>query len=293
MLVLTGCPDRLTITADASTDTHEDLLRVHVEILKICLTGLLLAQFGCAGVGPTRSGMASLRADMQDILEGQKAMAQRFEALKSRIELLEDRVAGLALSRRVRPAPRRTARPIPERSFPSTGSSLPPANITQRDLQRLDRADGIELPQPETSTRRQPAVGGPRTRLDDPIEAFKSAENLFRGGNQRGALKQLEAYVKRWPKHGYADNAVIYIGNVKFRMAQYKAALDSYKRVLADYPEGNQVPMALLMIGQTLNRLGHRQQAIDTLQRLKTMFPATKAGKRAVGVLNKLTAKGN
>ena len=69
---MTGCPDRLTITADASTDTHEDLLRVHVEILKICLTGLLLAQLGCAGVGPTRSGMASLRADMQDILEGQK-----------------------------------------------------------------------------------------------------------------------------------------------------------------------------------------------------------------------------
>ena len=291
--MLTGCSDQLTIKAEVSTATHEDLLRVHVRILKLCLAGLLAAQLGCAGVGPNRNGLSSLRADMQDILEGQKAMAQRFEALKSRIELLEDRVAGLALSRRVRPTAQAVARPVPESLPQSLGSTLPPATITQRDLRQLDRADGISLQQPETTPSRPPAAGGPRSRLDDPIEAFKNAENLFRGGNQRGALKQLEAYVRRWPKHGYADNATIYIGNVKFRMAQYEAALKSYKRVLVDYPEGNQVPMALLMIGQTLDRLGHRQQAIDTLQRLKTMFPATKAGKRAVGVLSKLTKKGN
>ncbi|MEE2756270.1 MAG: tetratricopeptide repeat protein [Myxococcota bacterium] len=250
--------------------------------------------------------LTAIQMEMQDLMDSHKAMIQRFESLRDRIELVEDRLAGVVLNRRDsladrtkrnRPAP--VIRPVPHQV------ELPPGTITQRDLRRLDQ-DGAgtmdlgavdstsksrQLRKRKKPTQRPLAKGGPRSTLDDPIAAFKNAERLFSGRNQAAALVQLTAFVGRWPRHGYADNALIYIGTIHFRQAQYQRALSTFQRVLKHHPGGNQVPSALLMIGQTLDRMGRTQQAIDTLSRLRTMFPATKAGQRAEKSLERLRVK--
>lgn len=254
----------------------------------------------------TERALTAIQTDMQDLMDSHKAMIQRFESLRDRIELVEDRLAGVVLRRRESLAVRRkqtrpalVIRPAPNRP------ELPPGSITQRDLRRLDQdgAGTMDIAVARNASERRVrqrvkktpqtelAQGGPRSALDDPIAAFKNAERLFSGRNQSSALAKLTAFVGRWPRHGYADNALIYIGTLHFRQAQYQRALTTFQRVLKHHPGGNQVPSALLMIGQTLDRLGRTQQAVDTLSRLKTMFPATKAGQRAEKTLERLRVK--
>jgi TolA-binding protein len=280
----------------------------------VLLVGTLI---GCgAGQQKLSQQLLEIQNEMKDLSESHKALVQRCENIQNRLELVEDRKAGQALRRSIRPRLPVVRMEPPKRVDPI--STQPPATITQADLdkmlpkkKRAPRRRAVAPPQnasgagnvgirrlpPKSSVivgnvpRVQPAVGGPQDQSDDPISTFKRAESLFRGGNLATALRELQVFSSRWPKHGYADNARMLVGKGRFQRAEYRAALSEFQAVLSDYPEGSEVPEALLMIGLTLDRLGQTHQAGETLARLKAMFPATQSGRRAAQVLLKMNRR--
>jgi len=277
---------------------------MYVATISLLATSLM----GCgAGREQMRVQLEEIRNEMRDISESHKALVQRCENIQNRLELVEDRAAGQALRRMARPQ-LPVVRIKPKPAAPK-GASVP-ATITQSDLDRMLPARSIKRTRMRTrrnvpvpaiaenagnvgvkkvprktvtlgSKKRALAVGGPTTTGNDPIAAFKKAEQVFKSGNLANGLRELKSFTDRWPNHGFADNATMLIGKARFQRAEYRAGLAVFQRILTQYPEGSEVPAALLMIGLTLDRLGQTHQAIETLDRLKTMFPATPSGRRA------------
>ena len=104
------------------------------------------------------------------------------------------------------------------------------------------RAGNIGVVRHRRKKTKGPGIGGPRGRDHDPIAAYKRAKALYSGGNLSEALRAFKEFGQRWPQHGYADNALYWLGRGRFERAEYPSALRILKRVLKDYPTGNQVP---------------------------------------------------
>ena len=205
-------------------------------------------------------------------------------------------------------------------STPATGppSNEPaPAVLTQRDLDALDpgrpssrRPESAPAERATSGRRRRkpvppPAIaeragnlgtvplpgrgprGGPapfeatRPSQDDPVAAYKAAHALYVGGNLTYAVTALRSFVKRWPAHDYADNALFWLGECRLARAEYHAALRTFRRIIEEHPVGNKLPDALLKVGITLEKLGRRNESRDTLARLVAIYPGTDAASRA------------
>ena len=270
--------------------------------------GTLLAFTGCGGA---RDGLIrrldDLQKEIQDLGESHKALNQRIETLKDRLALVEDRSEAQSLNQQMRARlPMVKVKPAPQ--IDSSTPKVPPATITQDQVDALGerrppspsvrktrgsvalpanaaRAGNIGVVRQRRKKAKGSGIGGPRGRDHDPIAAYKRAKALYSGGNLSEALRAFKEFGQRWPQHGYADNALYWLGRGRFERAEYPSALRILKRVLKDYPTGNQVPPTLLMLGLTLDRLGQPRQARETLMRLKAMYPNTKAGRVATDML--------
>jgi TolA-binding protein len=63
-------------------------------------------------------------------------------------------------------------------------------------------------------------------------------------------------------------------------------AIRIFGDLIEQFPNGATVPDALYMVGLSQDRLGNTSRAVETLARLKTIYPATEAGKRAAEALS-------
>ena len=247
-----------------------------------------------------------LTKEIQDLTESHKALNQRMERLQDRLALVEDKAESQSLHRKMRPQlPLVKVAPAPE---PPPKDEMPPATITQDQIDALNprnqarvaakrtrkpvplpanakRAGNVGVVPVQAPSAVAGGVGGPRNKNHDPIAAFKDARSLYVGGNLAKSLRAFQDFIRRWPSHRYADNALYWLGRGRFERAEYPAALKILKRVLREYPTGNQVPPTLLMLGLTLDRLGQPRDARATLERLTALYPDTKAAKMAADML--------
>ncbi|MCA9538912.1 MAG: tol-pal system protein YbgF [Myxococcales bacterium] len=296
----------------------------------VALCGALLGGCGGGQMQQLDSRLEEMQADLRALRDAHEAQQQRAEALADRLALVEDRLEGQALHHpapvptglpvvRLRPEqPSAAAMPREVDAEPAEPvDTREPSTITQADLDALGRG-GFE-PSPRPGRRRgpvappanaagagnigvmplaaqpsfdaaaPPGVGGPEG--DDPIGAFKAAQGRFRAGDLTAAVRGFERFVETWPSHGYADNALFWLGRCRYDRAEYPAALATFRKVLERYPTGNQVPDALLMIGLTLDKLGRPSEGRETLARLRAMYPETAAARQAGAELDRSTGR--
>ncbi len=270
------------------------------QILSVaCALGMIL---GCAAPNTQlQKNLDDMKRDLAELTEGHKAQRELLEVMQDRVALLEDRYEAQALHRPVPnhlPVVRMTPPPTSPAETPKTKSKKKrveeaPVTITQADLEAMKpRTVRPRRVAPPSNASRAgnvgvmavpapPAVGGPRGHLDDPVAFFKQAQALADTGNVVGGLREMATFVRTWPRHSFADNALYAMGRMRYTRAEYGAALDLFRRVVTEHPTGNQVPDALLMTGLTLDRLGQPAKARETLSRLKSMYPGTDAARRA------------
>ncbi len=282
-----------------------------------------LPAWGCGGAKQAQvdDGFTRVQRELRGLRDAYEAQSRRLETLQDRLALVEDQLEARALHGA--PVPQRlpVVRLTPERA-PAPRPAPPPVvsaaipepaggSITQADIDALDggpaprrrarrrkavtppanaaRAGNIGVsriaPQPDFDAPRPPTP--PAAAADDPIAAFKAAEARYRSGDLPAAIRAFDAFVARWPKHGYADNALYLSGRCRYARAEYAEALAVFRRVLTTYPTGNQVPDALLMIGLTQSRLGRVAEGRETLARLRSMYPDTSAARQAAAELDR------
>jgi tol-pal system protein YbgF len=179
-----------------------------------------------------------------------------------------------------RRAPARAQRPAP-----------PPIDVpvvTER-LEVTRRVPPISaVPAVSKVSARAPVRGKSRDaaveRGGDAAGEYRTAVDLVKASKYEDAVAALRAFVARYPRHDYADNAQYWIGEALYAQNDYPRALSEFRRVVEVYPRGNKVPDALLKVGYCYQALGQGEKARAVLEQVVNIYPksepATLAAKR-------------
>jgi tol-pal system protein YbgF len=117
---------------------------------------------------------------------------------------------------------------------------------------------------------------GERTAsVGDPGGEYRAAVALLKGGDPIGAVTALRAFLARYPRHDYADNAQYWIGEAFYVQQDYGRALIEFRTTIETYPRGNKVPDALLKVGYCYLALGQGDKARAVLEQVVSLYPKT------------------
>ncbi|GAB6142860.1 tol-pal system protein YbgF [Desulfocicer niacini] len=117
---------------------------------------------------------------------------------------------------------------------------------------------------------------------------YNAAKTLLDNGDNEGARKEFNAFIKAFPKSSNADNAQFWIADSYYRDKWYEKAILEYQKVIETYSTGNKVPAALLKQGYAFANLGEKGNARLILKELIRKYPGAGEAKIAAEKLDAL-----
>lgn len=123
------------------------------------------------------------------------------------------------------------------------------------------------------------------------IAEYEAAMDLYRNGDAEAAADRFADFVRTYPKHDYADNALYWQGESSYDQGHYADALSLFTEVVERYGGGNKAPDALLKIGLCYARLGDDANAKDVLTQLVAAYPKADATRIAESKLADMTGE--
>lgn len=108
-----------------------------------------------------------------------------------------------------------------------------------------------------------------------PDELYSEAKHRFDRGEYEAARELFQAYLEKYPKSEYADNAQFWIGEVFYREKWYEKAILEYQKVIENYPKGDKIRGALLKQGFSFFNLGDKPNARLILKELVLKYPSS------------------
>ncbi|MFT3699076.1 MAG: tol-pal system protein YbgF [Kofleriaceae bacterium] len=102
---------------------------------------------------------------------------------------------------------------------------------------------------------------------------YRNAVELVKAGKHDEAVTALRAFLVKYPKHDYADNAQYWLGESFYARKDYQQALTEFRATIETYPRGNKVPDALLKVGYCYQALGQSDKAKAVLEQVVNLYP--------------------
>lgn len=102
---------------------------------------------------------------------------------------------------------------------------------------------------------------------------YRNAVELVKAGKHDEAVTALRAFLVKYPKHDYADNAQYWLGESFYARKDYQQALTEFRATIETYPRGNKVPDALLKVGYCYQALGQGDKARAVLEQVVNLYP--------------------
>ena len=109
----------------------------------------------------------------------------------------------------------------------------------------------------------------------DAGEDYRAAVELVKAGKTDEAIAALHAFLQKYPRHDYADNAQYWLGETYYAQKDYQHALAEFRATIETYPRGNKVPDALLKVGFCYQSLGQPDKAKAVLEQVVSLYPKT------------------
>lgn len=168
--------------------------------------------------------------------------------------------------------------------------AMPAAALGPQDALPVVAMDGMPAPGAagisSGTASAAPAPGASETASSDDassdaVAEYEAAFALFRARRFDEALTSFAAFVQRYPRHSYADNALYWRGECYYARRDFRAALGEFEAVAARYPEGNKAPDAMLKAALSRAELGDVARARAMLFRLAEQFPRSDAARIA------------
>ncbi|MGE0398724.1 MAG: tol-pal system protein YbgF [Kofleriaceae bacterium] len=187
-----------------------------------------------------------------------------------------DAAAGKVATWDDEPAPRRARRePVVEAPYVATSDRI---EVTRR------------IPPVSARVGRTPMRdrdSGPSERSDAANADYRAAVEQVRSGDHVTAIASLRAFLQKFPRHDYADNAQYWLGEAFYAQKDFTRALAEFRNVIETYPRGNKVPDALLKVGFCYQAMGQGEKARAVLEQVVNLYPRTEpavlASKRLEG----------
>ena len=139
------------------------------------------------------------------------------------------------------------------------------------------------------------AAGGdeaPAPPSKEEQQAYLDAFDLLKQGRYDDSIKAYEAFLEKYPKGEYADNAQYWLGEANYVNRNYDAAMTEFQRLVERYPKSDKVPGALLKVGYIHYERKDYTRARAVLQGLTQNFPNASAAGLAFERLERMDREG-
>ena len=153
----------------------------------------------------------------------------------------------------------------------------------EQELEQLEKA--VKL-----ASQAQPAV---TTRVasssDSPELLYKQALDDIRTGQQYAAGRnRLEEFLKKYPKHDLAVNAMYWIGEALYGEKEYERAILQFQDVIQKFGDHPKAAAAMFKQALSFKSLGDTANARTTFQKLINSFPLAQEAENAKREIAKL-----
>jgi tol-pal system protein YbgF len=235
--------------------------------------GIATAMSGCAsGSRAEREGeIVTLRTQIGELKKSQEAGAQTLARLSGEMKALDAQSAFLV------------------GEMKTTGDELARMRTALEESNNTIRAlrssiDEMSKPAPPPSAPATPIApsSGPET---SPEQIYASAMASFQAEEHGQAVLGWSELTKRFPEHPLASNAQYWIGEVYYRLKDFRQALIEFRKVIDGYPKSPQLPEALLKIGLCHRAVKDTARARATWEQLTKEYPGTNAAAQARSLL--------
>ena len=279
--------------------------------MKNWLIGIvILSMWGCglAGTQLVEKRLTSLKQEIVDVQKSNAAMTVTVEDLETRLFLIQDeldtyRKTASRLQMRepklpvVRLGPRRDPTTVVEskatRRTVVGGDELNVFEFDQlRDGKLHRRIDG------KTSAKKpavvKAAVRTTRTRAKlparahDAVRLYRQSFEDYKNHLYGAAIDGFQRFVHENPTHGYADNAIYWMGESYYDRGLWRKALQTFQQVIQHYPLENKVPDAMLKLGLCQKQLNNTRQAREILLQVSELYPKSPVARIAIARLKSL-----
>lgn len=116
----------------------------------------------------------------------------------------------------------------------------------------------------------------------DPVKLYqKGRDLLLRDRNISTAQALFSDFVKKFPDHELADNALYWFGECSYTTGDYEEAAKIFKTLVLTYPKGQKVPDALLKTGYAYMSMDNVSQANHYFKQVITRYPFSPAADKA------------
>lgn len=137
--------------------------------------------------------------------------------------------------------------------------------------------------QPYPGTPAKPNQPAPPAQTEDldPVTLYKKGRALFIEHDIPMAQTLFSDFVKNFPDHELAENALYWLGECIYTTGDYETAANIFKRLVQTYPKGQKVPDALLKTGYAYMAIDDVSQADHYFKQVITRYPFSPAADKA------------
>jgi tol-pal system protein YbgF len=226
-----------------------------------------------------RASLADTRANLQQIQRDLSAMREKVEEVRYQVD------------RRLGQSTREGDIKVKdlEGRLGKIDEDLKALRMRQEEL-RVQEAQKVQTPPVSESVEgsgefaREKISGESEATRRDYDEAWKFLEQK----DYKRSIDRFRAFLKKYPKSAYADNAQYWIGECYYALREFDQAILEFDTVRRNYPKGDKVPAALLKQGFAFAELGDKVDARLILQELVNKYPQSSEAAKAKQKLKSL-----
>lgn len=241
----------------------------------------------------------SIQQDLRELMNAQKSLTSRIQMIAERISLLEDRMAVQEANIQVSLPALPVVKLVPESNRPTSTNQTEQASaaITQADVGPMIppismSSSASKSRQTSTLPRRVRKLTARKKTVQhppvatDPSAILSKATRMVNRKQFASAVNLMQRFRVEHRGSELVEYSFLIEGRAHFEQGRAAKAIEIFGHLIEAFPNGVTVPDALYMVGLSQDRLGHTSRAVETLARLKTIYPATEAGKRAAEALS-------
>jgi tol-pal system protein YbgF len=120
-----------------------------------------------------------------------------------------------------------------------------------------------------------------KNRDHGPPFDYLKAFGLYSANKFVAAIDAFELFLKNNPQSDYAANALYWIGECHYSMADFPNALSTFQKMMNNYPKSTKFPDALLKTGYTYSALKEKEKSVAAFERLIKSYPGSPAASKA------------
>ncbi len=199
-----------------------------------------------------------------DIQQLQQKLDMLAQDSKMRLDALEQQTRTLAAAPSVATPP-----PVSATTTPATTPSQPPLNGTVQPLGGDVIGSEPQALNPQTDVTGHETGGA----AVDAAALYEQGYAQIKAENYEAAEKTFASFMKQYPKHSLAPNALYWLGETYYARKDYDKASRAFAEAYQKYPNGPKGADNLLKLGLALAGKGEKDNACIALGQLKKQYP--------------------